>query len=106
MSEQMQARDIERFLIERWAFSPARAEDATRRLIRQPAVRDAFTRWMAEPGQLPDLAYAEFSLATLVARYFMKPVGAFLTLAWLYEDPAAARAWLGTGYDRIVTPEE
>ena len=61
-----------------------------------PDIANAFAEWL-DKGIEPDFEVEGFSYAMLMQTYEMKPVGAFITLDWLYRDPDRAKKALKRG---------
>lgn len=61
-----------------------------------PAVKDVFNEWCSS-NKNPDFSVEGFSFCDLVAKWGMKPIGAFITLDWLIREPEKAKAALQKG---------
>lgn len=89
-------------LTNEFQFEHNHANRAADRIIRQPIVYAAFLGWLNDRSNNSSLEIEGFTVEKLVEEFRMEIPGAFLTLAWLIEDPEGARAALTKGYDRIV----
>lgn len=61
-----------------------------------PDIANAFAEWL-DKGIEPHLEVEGFSYAMLLQTYQMKPIGAFITLDWLYREPDRAKKALKRG---------
>ncbi|CCZ69759.1 MULTISPECIES: hypothetical protein [Bacteroides] len=61
-----------------------------------PAVANAFSEWL-DKGIEPYLEVGDYSYTVLIQAYKMKPIGAFITLDWLYREPDQAKKALKRG---------
>ena len=62
----------------------------------QPPVMDAFQQWLLT-GEDPAMELEGFTFSMLKDSFGMTPIGAFLTLNWLAEDPKEAVEGLNEG---------
>lgn len=61
-----------------------------------PAVATVFAEWL-ENGSTPQLEVENYSYISLIDKFKMKPIGAFITLDWLIRDSEAAKKSLKNG---------
>lgn len=61
-----------------------------------PAVKNVFNEWYSS-NKNPDFSVEGFSFCDLIAKWGMKPVGAFITLDWLVREPEKANEALLKG---------
>lgn len=56
--------------------------------LSQP-LKESFSKWV-ESGIEPSFSIKEYSYRTLIEKFNMKPVGAFITLDWIMREPEKA----------------
>ena len=61
-----------------------------------PKVKNAFEQWM-KTGNQCNLVIEGYGFRDLSKKYGMTPVGAFITLDWLYREPQKAKSNLMKG---------
>jgi hypothetical protein len=97
------AEDLVVRLVSEFGYPPTQAPQVALKLVNADArIKRDFWHWW-QTGRLDsNLSFEGYTVASLIADYRMKVVGAFLTLDWLYREPDVASAALKRGYDRIV----
>ena len=63
--------------------------------LSQP-LKESFSKWV-ESGIEPSFSIKGYSYGTLIEKFNMKPVGAFITLDWIIREPEKAIENLNRG---------
>lgn len=61
-----------------------------------PDIRDSFEQWLND-GVIPAISVQGHSISSLIEQFGMNPIGAFVTLDWLFRDPEKAQSALKRG---------
>ena len=95
--------EIVKRLIDEFGYSEYGAQIVAKKLLPSvPEVKSAFFSWW-QTGMIDnELEVEGYSVIRLLSEHDMTPIGAFLTLDWLFRDPSAAINSLEKGHDIIV----